>query len=55
MSEDNKLEQEYKEMIKEMATRAGSVVSDSYRDLFIEMAMDYLDSNGTTAPDNVFT
>ena len=30
MSEDNKLEQEYKEMIKEMATRAGSVVSDSY-------------------------
>ena len=30
MSEDNKLEQEYKELIKEMATRAGSVVSDSY-------------------------
>ena len=45
----NKLEQKYKDMIRKMATRAGSVVSDSYRDLFIEMAMEYLDSNGTTA------
>ena len=37
MSENNKLEQKYKDMIRKMATRAGSVVSDSYRDLFIEM------------------
>ena len=49
MTEDYKLEQKYKDMIRKMATRAGSVVSDSYRDLFIEMAMEYLDSNGTTA------
>lgn len=30
MSENNKLEQKYKDMIRKMATRAGSVVSDSY-------------------------